>query len=56
MTNSSKVTKANTNNSLRVTIPLDIAKELDIMAGDLLLWSVVNQKGSKTINIKKVEM
>jgi len=56
LTNSSKVTKANTGNSLRATIPLEIVKELDIEAGDLLVWSFDVKKGNKTINIKKVEV
>lgn len=55
LTNSSKVQKANTGNSLRTTIPLEIVKELEIGIGDLLVWSCDVKKGDKTINIKKVD-
>jgi bifunctional DNA-binding transcriptional regulator/antitoxin component of YhaV-PrlF toxin-antitoxin module len=51
----SKVAKANTTKSLRTTIPSDIAKEVDLKIGDLLIWSVDQQKGKKLITIKKVE-
>ena len=51
----SKVAKANTTNSLRTTIPSEIAKEVDLNVGDLLIWSVDQQKGKKVITIKKVE-
>ena len=55
VTISSKVAKANTTNSLRTTIPSDIVKEIDLSVGDLLIWSVDQQKGKKIISIKKVE-
>lgn len=55
MTISSKVTKANTTNSVRTTIPSEIVKEIDLRVGDLLIWSIDQQKGKKTISIKKVE-
>lgn len=55
VTTSSKVAKANTTNSLRTTIPSDIVKEIDLSVGDLLIWSVDQQKGKKIITIKKVE-
>lgn len=51
----SKVAKANTTNSLRTTIPSEIVKEVDLNLGDLLIWSVDQQKGKKIITIKKVE-
>jgi bifunctional DNA-binding transcriptional regulator/antitoxin component of YhaV-PrlF toxin-antitoxin module len=51
----SKIAKANTTNSLRTTIPSDIAKEIDLNVGDLLIWSIDQQKGKKVITIKKVE-
>ena len=51
----SKVAKANTTNSIRTTIPSDIVREVDLKVGDLLIWSVDQQKGKKTITIKKVE-
>ena len=55
VTISSKVQKANTSNSVRTTLPNEIVKELDIGIGDLLIWNVIEQKGKKTITIKKVE-
>lgn len=55
-TNSSKVTKANTGNSLRTTIPLKVAKELGIGVGDILIWSHSIEKENDTINVKKVEI
>ncbi len=51
----SKVAKANTTNSLRTTIPSEMVKEVDLKVGDLLIWSVDQQKGKKIITIKKVE-
>jgi bifunctional DNA-binding transcriptional regulator/antitoxin component of YhaV-PrlF toxin-antitoxin module len=51
----SKVAKANTTNSLRTTIPSDIVKEIDLNVGDLLIWSIDQQKGKKIVIIKKVE-
>ena len=55
VTTSSKVAKANTTNSLRTTIPTHIVKEIDLKVGDLLIWSIEQQKGKKVISIKKVE-
>lgn len=55
VTISSKVARANTTNSLRTTIPSDIVKEADLHVGDLLIWSIDQQKGKKTITIKKVD-
>ncbi len=51
----SKVAKANTTKSLRTTIPTDVVKEVDLKEGDLLIWSVDQQKGKKVVVIKKVE-
>lgn len=55
VTISSKIARANTTNSLRTTIPNEVVKEVDLKAGDLLIWSVDQQKGKKSITIKKVE-
>lgn len=55
VTIASKVAKANTTNSLRTTIPNDIAKEIDLKAGDLLIWTIDQQKGKKIVIVNKFE-
>ena len=50
----SKVTKATTtSNSLRATIPEDVVKDLGIMPGDVLIWSVEEQRGKKIVSVEK---
>lgn len=56
MPSTSKVAKASTNSkSIRTTIPEDIAEELKINVGDLLIWTVVERKGKLIASIQKWE-
>ncbi|WP_415283909.1 AbrB/MazE/SpoVT family DNA-binding domain-containing protein [Candidatus Nitrososphaera sp. FF02] len=41
--------------SARTTIPEDIVKELDLQIGDVLDWSVVEDKGKKYAKFRKLE-
>jgi hypothetical protein len=52
----SKVTKAATNSqSLRATIPSDIAKALKLDPGDLIIWSLDDMKNKKIAIVEKWE-
>ena len=52
----SKVSKASTNSkSVRATIPENIAAELKINAGSLLVWTIEQRKGKKIIVVEKWE-
>ena len=52
----SKIAKATTNSkSLRATIPEKIVDELKLNAGDLLVWSLEERKGKKTVSVQKWE-
>jgi len=56
MASLSRVAKATTTSkSLRATIPEDIVHELGVKVGDVLIWSVEEHKGKKTVNIEKWE-
>jgi bifunctional DNA-binding transcriptional regulator/antitoxin component of YhaV-PrlF toxin-antitoxin module len=54
----SHITKATTtSNSLRTTIPEDIAKDMDMNIGDILDWEVhtAGEKGKKYAKVRKLE-
>jgi bifunctional DNA-binding transcriptional regulator/antitoxin component of YhaV-PrlF toxin-antitoxin module len=52
----STVTKATTTStSLRATIPEEIVKELEILAGDVLDWEIMSDKGRKAVRVRKLE-
>ena len=52
----STVAKASTNSpSVRATIPENVAKELGLKVGDVLDWSVVEDKGKKYAKFRKLE-
>ncbi|QUC64163.1 hypothetical protein NsoK4_06875 [Nitrosopumilus sp. K4] len=52
----SKVARASTNSkSVRATIPEDIAEQLEVDVGDLLVWKIEEQKGKKRAIIEKWE-
>jgi hypothetical protein len=52
----SKVTKAASNSeSLRTTIPADIAKELKIQEGDLIIWAIEETKDKTLVYVEKFE-
>jgi hypothetical protein len=45
-----------TSNSLRTTIPEDIAKDMDLNIGDILDWEVhSSEKGKKYVKVRKLE-
>ena len=52
----SKVTKAASNSqSLRATIPSDIAKAMKLDPGDLIIWSLDDKKNKKIAIIERWE-
>jgi bifunctional DNA-binding transcriptional regulator/antitoxin component of YhaV-PrlF toxin-antitoxin module len=53
----SHITKATTtSNSLRTTIPVDIAKDMDLNIGDILDWEVhASEKGKIYVKVRKLE-
>lgn len=52
----STVAKATTNSlSVRATIPEEIASALGLKVGDVLDWSVVEDKGKKYAKFRKLE-
>lgn len=56
MTNVSKITRANLKTeSLRATIPENIVNALKLQAGDVLDWSVVDDKGKRYARFRKLE-
>jgi bifunctional DNA-binding transcriptional regulator/antitoxin component of YhaV-PrlF toxin-antitoxin module len=40
--------------SVRVSIPAELAKELDIKPGDVLDWEPIDEKGRKMVKVKKL--
>jgi bifunctional DNA-binding transcriptional regulator/antitoxin component of YhaV-PrlF toxin-antitoxin module len=42
-------------NSVRVTIPESIADALKLQVGDVLDWSVIEEKGKKYAKFRKLE-
>ena len=50
----SKVNYANKNNSLRVIIPQDVIKALDINASDTLKWIIKEDDDNITVTIEKL--
>ena len=56
MASLSKVARAASNSkSVRATIPEDVVDELGIKAGDVLIWSLEERKGKKTVSIERWE-
>ncbi len=56
MADISKVARASAKTpTLRVSIPLDLAKELGIDDGDFLSWKVVSSEGKRGLFCRKVE-
>lgn len=56
MGDKSTVAKASTNSpSVRATIPENIAKELGLKVGDVLDWSVIEDKGKKYARFRRLE-
>lgn len=54
MASLSRVTKATTTSkSLRSTIPEDIVNELGVKPGDVLIWSLEEQRGKKFVSVEK---
>jgi bifunctional DNA-binding transcriptional regulator/antitoxin component of YhaV-PrlF toxin-antitoxin module len=52
----SKVAKASTNSkSLRATIPEKIVDELQLSPSDVLVWSIEERKGKKSVIVQKWE-
>jgi hypothetical protein len=52
----SAVAKASSkSDSVRATIPEDIAKDLKLQVGDILDWSIVEEKGKKYAKFRKLE-
>jgi len=52
----STVARANSkSNSLRATVPEEIAKDLGLKVGDMLDWSTESEKGKKYARFRKLE-
>lgn len=45
----------NVSGSLRITIPNDIAEEMDLKVGDVVDWDTMADKGKKYARIRKLE-
>ena len=44
-----------TSESLRTTIPIEISRQLNLKAGDVLDWLVVKQKDKRFMFVRKLE-
>jgi len=52
----STVAKASSNSpSVRATIPEEVAKEMQLSAGDVLDWEIEERKNRKVMIVKKLE-
>ena len=57
MTNKSTVTAVHkASGSIRTTIPVEIAKQIKLAAGDVLDWSIEVKKNKKFIIVRKLEL
>ncbi len=52
----STVAKATSDSdSLRATIPKDVALDLQLAPGDVLDWETISEKGKKFVKVRKLE-
>ena len=45
----------NVSDSLRITIPNDIAEDMGLKVGDVVDWDITSDKGKKYTRIRKLE-
>ena len=52
----SKVNLGGPNGALRLYLPADVAREMDLEKGDSVRWAIVEEDGKKVAKFKKVRV